>query len=77
MSRSYEVQPIVDRVGSGDAFAAGLIFGLSSDMDDAQGLEFATAAGCLKHSIPGDFLFLTREEVSDLSAGGGSGRIQR
>jgi 2-dehydro-3-deoxygluconokinase len=76
-SRSYEVRPIVDRVGSGDAFAAGLIYGLSCGMDDAEGLEFATAAGCLKHSIPGDFLILTRDEVSALMADGGSGRIQR
>jgi 2-dehydro-3-deoxygluconokinase len=77
LSKSYEIQPIVDRVGSGDAFAAGLIFGLSSDMDEGEGLEFATAAGCLKHSIPGDFSILTPEEVRALLSGGGSGRIQR
>jgi 2-dehydro-3-deoxygluconokinase len=77
LSESFEIQPIVDRVGSGDAFAAGLIYGLCSGMDEGEALDFATAAGCLKHSIPGDFSILSNEEVRALMSGGGSGRIQR
>ena len=77
VSKRYEIQPIVDRVGSGDAFAAGLIFGLDTGLPDGDALEFATAAGCLKHSIPGDFPVLSVDEVRSLASGGGSGRIQR
>lgn len=73
----YEVNDIVDRVGTGDAFAAGLIYGLSTGMSDADALEFATAASCLKHSIPGDMNFSSAEEVKQLVSGGASGRIQR
>ena len=75
-SREYEIQ-IVDRVGTGDAFAAGLIFGLISDFSPQHAIEFATAAACLKHSIPGDFNLVSREEVEQLSAGGQGGRVQR
>lgn len=74
--RQYDVQ-IVDRVGTGDAFAAGLIFGLISDLDPQQTIEYATAAACLKHTIPGDFNFATPEEVRALMGGDASGRIQR
>jgi 2-dehydro-3-deoxygluconokinase len=77
LSKHYEVTDIVDRVGAGDAFAAGLIYGLLSKMSDAEALEFAAAASCLKHSIPGDMNLSTVEEVKQLVAGGGSGRIQR
>ncbi len=73
----FEVMDIVDRVGTGDAFAAGLIYGLYSGMDDCEALEFATAASCLKHSIPGDMNFCSVGEVKQLVAGGSSGRIQR
>lgn len=76
-SRTYEITDIVDRVGSGDAFAAGLIHGLIAYGDDTRALEFATAAGCLKHSIPGDFNRVTLSEVERLLAGDGSGRVQR
>ena len=76
-SASYEVQDIVDRVGTGDAFAAGLIYGLCTGKSDLEALEFATAASCLKHSIPGDMNFCSVEEVMQLMSGGGSGRIQR
>ncbi|HNY20524.1 MAG TPA: sugar kinase [Treponemataceae bacterium] len=77
-SREYHIEDIVDRVGGGDAFAAGLIFGmLEYGGDSAQALEFATAASCLKHSIPGDFNLVSRSEVESLVAGGGSGRISR
>ncbi len=75
-SRQYEVQ-IVDRVGSGDAFAAGLIFGLLSDFEPQRVIDFATAAACLKHSIPGDFNLVSREEVEQLLAGEPSGQVRR
>src|SRR5262249_34379452 len=65
-SRHYEITDIVDRVGAGDSFAAGLIHGLSSYNDDAKALEFATAASCLKHSILGDFNRVTVAEVEAL-----------
>jgi 2-dehydro-3-deoxygluconokinase len=77
VSRRYEIAPIVDRVGSGDSFAAGLIYGLRKFGSHADALEFATAASCLKHSIPGDFNRVSIEEVQALMAGGGSGRVQR
>jgi 2-dehydro-3-deoxygluconokinase len=77
LSRRYEILDIVDRVGSGDAFAAGLIFGLLTYGDDARALEFATAAGCLKHSVPGDFHRVSVGEVEHLLKGDGSGRVQR
>jgi 2-dehydro-3-deoxygluconokinase len=77
VSRRYEVTDIVDRVGTGDAFAAGLIFGMTSGMEARESLEFAAAASCLKHSIPGDANRCTVAEVKALAAGSGSGRIQR
>lgn len=76
-SRHYEITDIVDRVGAGDAFAAGLIYGLSALPGDAEALEFATAASCLKHSIPGDFALLSVGEVLALAGGDASGRVQR
>ena len=77
LSKQYEITHIVDRVGGGDSFAAGLIYGLTHLKSSAEALEFATAASCLKHSIPGDFNRFTVEEVQALVAGGGSGRVQR
>lgn len=77
LSRRYEVTDIVDRVGTGDAFAAGLIHGLSEGLPHDEALEFATAASCLKHSIPGDMNFCSVEEVQALAAGVVSGRIRR
>ncbi len=77
LSRHYEITHIVDRVGGGDCFAGGLIHGLLH-LDRAQeALEFAVAASCLKHSIPGDFNRFTSDEVHALIRGGGSGRVQR
>jgi 2-dehydro-3-deoxygluconokinase len=76
-SRHYEISNIVDRVGAGDSFAAGLIYGLTSYGDDQKALEFATAASCLKHSIPGDFNRVTVQEVETLMKGEASGRVQR
>jgi 2-dehydro-3-deoxygluconokinase len=75
-SRCYEIQ-IVDRVGGGDSFAAGLIFGLLSQYEPQRAIEFATAASCLKHSIPGDFNLSTREEVEQLLAGSPGGNVNR
>ena len=77
ISSTYEITDIVDRVGAGDSFAAGLIYGLITYNDDRQALEFATAASCLKHSIPGDFNRVTVKEVESLASGEGSGRVQR
>jgi 2-dehydro-3-deoxygluconokinase len=73
----YEINDIVDRVGGGDSFAAGLIYGLSERDSDTDALAFATAASCLKHSIDGDFNRVTIAEVKKLMAGDASGRVQR
>ena len=77
VSRRYDMPRIVDRVGSGDAFAAGLIYGLLTLGDDARALEFAAAAGCLKHSVPGDFNRTSVADVETLLGGDASGRVQR
>ena len=77
VSRRYDITDIVDRVGAGDSFAAGLIYGLLSYGDDARALEFAAAASCLKHSILGDFNRVSAGEVEALVAGEASGRVQR
>lgn len=77
LSRHYEITHIVDRVGGGDSFAGGLIFGLLNLAAHQEALEFAVAASCLKHSIPGDFPRLSRAEVEQLLESGGSGRVQR
>ncbi len=77
LSRHYEITNIVDRVGAGDSFGGGLIFGLQTMGSHQEALEFAVAASCLKHSIPGDYCRLTRSEVEDLVKGGGSGRVKR
>lgn len=77
VSKKYEIQNIVDRVGGGDSFAGGLIYGLSTYEDKHQALEFAVAASCLKHSIPGDFNRVSVNEVTTLMKGDGSGRVQR
>ena len=77
VSRHYEIRDIVDRVGTGDSFAAGLIYGLSNLSSPQEALEFAVAASCLKHSIPGDLPLLSVAEVKALMGGSGSGRVQR
>ena len=76
-SKHYEITDIVDRVGAGDSFAGGLIYGLLTYRDDAKALEFATAASCLKHSVPGDFNRVSATEVEALMQGEASGRVQR
>ncbi len=77
VSRKYEIRDIVDRVGGGDSFGAGLIYGLRTFETDEEALEFAVAASCLKHSIPGDFNRVSVKEVETLMRGDGSGRVQR
>jgi 2-dehydro-3-deoxygluconokinase len=77
LSRQYEITHIVDRVGGGDSFAAGLIYGLMTLPARQDALEFAVAASCLKHSVTGDFSRSTVAEVNSLLKEGGSGRVQR
>ena len=75
-SREYPIH-IVDRVGGGDAFGGGLIYGLVNGMTGKDALEFGVAAGCLKQTIEGDFNLVTVNEVKKLVGGDGSGRVQR
>jgi 2-dehydro-3-deoxygluconokinase len=77
VSRKYDIMPIVDRVGAGDSFAAGLIYGLTALPTEEEALQYAAAASCLKHSIEGDFNLATKEEIQALLKGDASGRIQR
>ena len=78
LSSKYQITHIVDRVGGGDSFSGGLIHGLNGYPDDhQQALEFAAAASCLKHSVPGDYNRFSAAEVDALIKGGGSGRVQR
>ncbi len=74
---TYDIQPIVDRVGGGDAFMGGLIYGLRNYEDAQQALNFAAGAACLKHSIPGDFNAVSAAEVEKLMQGDASGRVSR
>ena len=77
-SKEYSIHPIVDRVGGGDSFAGGLIHGLLTwPEDQGKALEFAVAASALKHTIPGDFNLMSKEEVENLAGGDASGRVQR
>ena len=76
-SNEYNISHIVDRVGGGDAFMAGLIYGLCIFNHDEKALNFATAASCLKHTIHGDFNLVTVEEVEVLMSGDSSGRVSR
>lgn len=75
-SRQYQMH-IVDRVGGGDAFDAGLIYALMNDYAPQEAIEFAVAAGCLKHSIEGDCNLVSVAEVEALAMGDGTGRVQR
>lgn len=76
-SRRYDIQPIVDRVGGGDAFSAGLIHGLLTKDNPKDALEYAVAASALKHTIHGDFNPVSVSEVEALAGGDASGRVQR
>ena len=75
-SQRYDVR-LVDRIGGGDSFAAGLIYGLITGRSPSDSLRFAVAASALKQSIPGDFNRVSVEEVDRLAAGDASGRVQR
>jgi 2-dehydro-3-deoxygluconokinase len=75
-SQRYEVR-LVDRIGGGDSFAAGLIYGLAGGRDAESSLRFAVAASALKQTIPGDFNHVSVSEVERLVAGDASGRVQR
>ncbi|MBE6962459.1 MAG: sugar kinase [Ruminococcaceae bacterium] len=77
VSKKYEIRNIVDRVGGGDSFAGGLIYGLNHYEDKQEALEFAVAASCLKHSILGDFNRVGVSDVEKLMGGDGTGRVQR
>ena len=77
VSKKYEIRDIIDRVGGGDSFAAGMICGLNTYENKQQALEFAVAASCLKHSIIGDFNRVSLSDVKKLMAGDGTGRVQR
>ncbi len=77
VSRRYEITDIVDRVGGGDSFSGGLIYGLNNLETHQQALEFAVAASCLKHSISGDFNRVSVKDVMTLAGGDASGRVQR
>lgn len=77
VSQRYDITPIIDRVGGGDAFSGGIIHGLLTMESQAQALEFAVAASALKHTINGDFNLVSEEEVNLLAGGNTSGRVQR
>lgn len=75
-SKEYKIN-IIDRVGGGEAFTAGLIYGISSDFSNRDTLDYAAAAACLKHSIEGDFNLVSSEEIEILMKDDASGRVQR
>lgn len=77
ISRRYDITHIVDRVGGGDSFMGGLIYGLLTYGDNQKALEFAAAASALKHTIIGDYNRVTVQEVESLMSGSGSGRVSR
>ena len=77
LSKRYEMTHIIDRVGGGDSFAGGLIYGLNNYDNPEDALNFAVAASCLKHTISGDFNRVNVKDVEDLMNGDGSGRVQR
>lgn len=76
VSRRYDIGDVVDRVGTGDAFSAGLIYGLMK-LDEPRALEFAVAVSCLKHTISGDFNRVSVEDVNALLEGDAGGRVRR
>ena len=77
VSKKYEIRDIIDRVGGGDSFAGGLIYGLNQYEDKQSALEFAVAASCLKLSVIGDFNRVGVSDVEKLMGGDGTGRVQR
>lgn len=77
VSKRYEINPIIDRVGGGDSFSGGLIHGLLTMSTQGEALEFAVAASALKQTIPGDFNMESEQEVLALAGGSANGRVQR
>ncbi len=77
VSKRYEINPIIDRVGGGDSFSGGLIHGLLTMSTQGEALEFAVAASALKQTIPGDFNMESVQEVLALAGGSANGRVQR
>jgi len=77
LSRKYSITDIVDRVGGGDSFGGGLIYGLNNYESEKDALEYAVAASCLKHTIIGDYNRVSVAEVESLMKGSGTGRVQR
>lgn len=77
VSKHYDIDPIIDRVGGGDSFSGGIIHGLLTMDSQEEALEFAVAASALKHTIPGDFNMVSAEEVAALAGGSANGRVQR
>lgn len=73
----YTITQMVDRLGAGDAFTAGLVFSLLQNFTSSDAIAFATAAGCLAHSIEGDYNYSTRAEIETLMQGDGGGRVSR
>ena len=76
-SKRYDINPIIDRVGGGDSFSGGLIYGLLNKATQGEALEFAVAASALKQTINGDFNLASVEEVEALAGGSANGRVQR
>ena len=76
-SKRYDIDPIIDRVGGGDSFSGGLVYGMMTKQTQGQALEFAVAASALKHTINGDYNLVTVQEVEKLAGGDASGRVQR
>ena len=77
VSKHYDIDPIVDRVGGGDSFSGGIIHGLLTKPTQVEALEFAVAASALKHTVSGDFNLVSVAEVEALAGGDASGRVQR
>ena len=77
VSKHYDIDPIVDRVGGGDSFSGGIIHGLLTKPTQGEALEFAVAASALKHTVSGDFNLVSVAEVEALAGGDASGRVQR
>ena len=77
LSRKYSITDIVDRVGGGDSFGGGLIYGLNNYDNEQDALEYAVAASCLKHTIIGDYNRVSVADVESLMKGSGNGRVQR
>lgn len=75
--QAYEIQNVIDRIGAGDAFAAGLLYGLCSGLDHQSSMDYAAASACLAHSIPGDFNLFTKAEIQNLASSPNAWWIKR